>query len=260
MPFSTDSRSNRLIAALPECERQRWLPQLEAVDLEFGQVLHESRCPPTHAYFPTRALVGLLYGTAAGGSTEIAVVGNEGIVGAALFMGGMTTPGRAVVQSAGRAWRMKAQDLRDAFDRAAPVRQLLLRYVEVLITQIAQTAVCSRLHSLDQRLCRWLLLSLDHLPGSELVTTQESIANLLGVRRESVTEGALRLQCAGLIRHSRGHITVLDRAGLERRSCECYAVVRKEYERLMPLAATAQSGRPHHAAAPKAFEELASAI
>ncbi|MDP1902595.1 MAG: Crp/Fnr family transcriptional regulator [Rubrivivax sp.] len=259
MPLSMDSRRNRLLAALPEYERQRWLPQLEAVDLTLGQVLHESGCPPTHAYFPTSALVSLLYVTAEGACAEIAVVGNEGIVGAALFMGGVTTPGRAVVQSAGGAWRMKAQCLTDAFEHCAPVRQLLLRFVQALMAQMAQTAVCNRHHSLDQRLCRRLLLSLDRLPGSELVTTQQSIANLLGVRREGVTEAALKLESAGLIRHSRGCIEVLDRAGLERRSCECYAVVRKEYQRLLPAAAATPPVRPHRAVAAEVFEELVGA-
>jgi CRP-like cAMP-binding protein len=169
-----------------------------------------------------------------GASAEIAVVGNEGIIGISLFMGGESTPSRAVVQSAGSAFRLKAQLMKDEFDKAGPVLHLLLRYTQALITQMSQTAVCNRHHSLDQQLCRWLLLSLDRLQGNELVMTQELIANMLGVRREGVTEGALKLQKAGLIRYARGHITVLDREGLETRSCECYAVVKKEYGRLLP--------------------------
>jgi CRP-like cAMP-binding protein len=169
-----------------------------------------------------------------GASAEIAVVGNEGLLGISLFMGGESTPSRAVVQSAGEGWRLKAQTMKDEFNRAGPVLHLLLRYTQALITQMAQTAVCNRHHSLDQQLCRWLLLSLDRLQGNELVMTQELIANMLGVRRESVTEGALKLQRAGLIRYARGRITVLDREGLEQRTCECYAVVKKEYDRLLP--------------------------
>ena len=184
-------------------------------------------------YFPTTAIVSLLYVMENGASAEIAVVGNEGIVGISLFMGGESTPSRAVVQSAGRGYRMRAQAIKDEFKRA-PVLYLLLRYTQALITQMAQTAVCNRHHTLDQQLCRWLLLSLDRLQGSELVMTQELIANMLGVRREGVTEGALKLQDAGVIRYSRGRITVLDRPELERRTCECYAVVKKEYDRLLP--------------------------
>jgi len=185
-------------------------------------------------YFPTTAIVSLLYVMENGASAEIAVVGNEGIVGISLFMGGDSTPSRAVVQSAGSGFRLKAQVMKAEFDKAGPVLQLLLRYTQALITQMSQTAVCNRHHSLDQQLCRWLLLSLDRLQGNELVMTQELIANMLGVRREGVTEGALKLQQAGLIRYARGHITVLDRRGLEKRSCECYAVVKKEYNRLLP--------------------------
>jgi CRP-like cAMP-binding protein len=185
-------------------------------------------------YFPTDAIVSLLYVMEDGASAEIAVVGHEGVVGIALFMGGESTPSRAVVQSAGHGFRLRSQLIKDEFERAGPVMHLLLRYTQALITQMAQTAVCNRHHSLDQQLCRWLLLSLDRLPGSELKMTQELIANMLGVRREGVTEAALRLQQAGLIRYSRGHITVLDRAGLEQRTCECYAVVKNEYERLLP--------------------------
>jgi CRP-like cAMP-binding protein len=225
---------NQLIAALPSAEAQRWLPQLEWVQMPLGEVLYESGSTLTHVYFPTNAIVSLLYVMENGASAEIAVVGNEGIVGISLFMGGGSTPSRAVVQSAGQGYRLDAQAMKDEFDRAGPVLHLLLRYTQALITQMAQTAVCNRHHSLDQQLCRWLLLSLDRLPGNELVMTQELIANMLGVRREGVTEAALKLQKAELIRYSRGRITVLDRGGLEQRTCECYAVVKKEYDRLLP--------------------------
>jgi CRP-like cAMP-binding protein len=185
-------------------------------------------------YFPTTAIVSLLYVMENGSSAEIAVVGNEGVVGISLFMGGESTPSRAVVQSAGSGCRLDAAAMMAEFNRGGPVLHLLLRYTQALITQMAQTAVCNRHHSLDQQLCRWLLLSLDRLQGDELIMTQELIANMLGVRREGVTEAALKLQKAGLIRYSRGHITVLDRAGLEARTCECYAVVKREYDRLLP--------------------------
>ena len=227
-------RGNHLLAALPDAEWQRWLPQLEPVEMPLGQVLYESGGTLSHVYFPTTAIVSLLYVMENGASAEIAVVGNEGIVGISLFMGGESTPSRAVVQSAGQGFRLKAQTIKEEFNRAGPVLHLLLRYTQALITQMAQTAVCNRHHSLDQQLCRWLLLSLDRLQGNELVMTQELIANMLGVRREGVTEGALKLQKAGLIRYARGHITVLDRPGLEQRTCECYAVVKKEYDRLLP--------------------------
>jgi CRP-like cAMP-binding protein len=229
-----EARRNHLLAALPEADWQRWQPQLEWVPLPLGQVLYESGCTMSHVYFPTDAIVSLLYVMADGASAEIAVVGNEGVVGISLFMGGGSTPSRAVVQSAGQGWRLRASAIRDEFNDSAPVMHLLLRYTQALITQMAQTAVCNRHHVLDQQLCRWLLLSLDRLPGTELVMTQELIANMLGVRREGVTEAALKLQRDGLIRYSRGHITVLDRAGLEARTCECYEVVRKEYARLLP--------------------------
>ena len=228
------AQQNLLIAALPAAESQRWLPLLEPVDLPLGSVLHESESTLSHVYFPTTAIVSLLYVLADGASAEIAVVGHEGIVGVSLFMGGESTTTRAVVQSAGKGYRMKSQLLKQEFNRAGPVLHLLLRYTQALITQMAQTAVCNRHHSLDQQLCRWLLLSSDRLPNNELVMTQELIANMLGVRRETVTEGALKLQQAGLIRYARGRITMLDRPGLERRSCECYWVVRKEYDRLLP--------------------------
>jgi CRP-like cAMP-binding protein len=232
--LSPDSVENHLLAALPDAEWQRWLPQLERVEMPLGQVLYESGGTLSHVYFPTTAIVSLLYVMENGASAEIAVVGNEGIVGISLFMGGDSTSSRAVVQSAGQGYRLKAQIMKADFNRAGPVLHLLLRYTQALITQMAQTAVCNRHHSLDQQLCRWLLLSLDRLQGNELVMTQELIANMLGVRREGVTEGALKLQQAGLIRYARGHISVLDRNGLQKRSCECYAVVKKEYDRLLP--------------------------
>jgi CRP-like cAMP-binding protein len=230
----TEARKNLLLAALPDPEWQRWLPQLESITMPLGQVLYESGATLSHVYFPTTAIVSLLYVMENGASAEIAVVGQEGIVGISLFMGGESTSSRAVVQSAGTGYRLKAQVVKDEFNRAGPVLHLLLRYTQALITQMAQTAVCNRHHSLDQQLCRWLLLSLDRLQDNELVMTQELIANMLGVRREGVTEGALKLQQDGLIRYARGRITVLDRRGLERRTCECYAVVKKEYDRLLP--------------------------
>ena len=235
MDASKGSGLNQLLASLPPEEMTRWRPQLEEIDMPLGQVLYEPGTTLTHVYFPTTAIVSLLYVMENGASAEIAVVGSEGIVGISLFMGGQSTPSRAVVQSAGRGFRLQAQLMKNEFNRAGPVLHLLLRYTQALITQMAQTAVCNRHHSLDQQLCRWLLLSLDRLTGVELVMTQELIANMLGVRREGVTESAQKLQRAGLIRYSRGHITVIDREGLEKRSCECYAVVKKEYDRLLPM-------------------------
>jgi CRP-like cAMP-binding protein len=235
--LTTNPRQNRLLAALPDAEWARWLPQLERVDMPLGKVLYESGSKLTHVYFPTTSIVSLLYVMEDGASAEIAVVGHEGIVGISLFMGGETTPSRAVVQSAGLAFRLKANVMMQEFNRAGPVLHLLLRYTQALITQMAQTAVCNRHHSLDQQLCRWLLLSLDRLHSNEIVMTQELIANMLGVRREGVTEAAGNLQQAGLIRYRRGHITVLDRARLEQRTCECYAVVKREYDRLLPATA-----------------------
>ncbi len=207
---------------------------LEHVELPLGHVMYESGKALSHVYFPTTSIVSLLYVLENGASAEIAVVGNEGLVGVSLLMGGGTTPSRAVVQIAGHGFRLKASDLKIKFDRGGPVLHLLLRYTQALITQMSQTAVCNRHHSLEQQLCRWLLLSLDRLNGNELVMTQELIANMLGVRREGVTDGASRLQHAGLIRYNRGCITVIDRPGLEKRTCECYAVVKKEYDRLLP--------------------------
>jgi CRP-like cAMP-binding protein len=229
-----DAKLNLLLAALPDAERDRWLPQLEAVDMPLGQVLYESGTRLNHVYFPTSSIISLLYVMENGASAEIAVVGHEGIVGISLFMGGESTPSRSVVQSAGEGLRLKANLMMQEFNRAGPVMHLLLRYTQALITQMAQTAVCNRHHSLDQQLCRWLLLSLDRLRSNQLVMTQELIANMLGVRREGVTEAAGQLHKAGLIRYQRGHITILDRAGLEHRTCECYAVVKREYDRLLP--------------------------
>jgi CRP-like cAMP-binding protein len=231
-----DALQNDLLAALPAAEWQRWVPLLEPVNLKLGQVLYESGKRMGHVYFPTTAIVSLLYVLEDGASAEIAVVGHEGVVGISLFMGGESTPSRAVVQSAGLGWRLHGQAVKDEFARPGPVMHLLLRYTQALITQMAQTAVCNRHHTLDKQLCRWLLLSLDRLQGNDLVMTQELIANMLGVRREGVTEAALSLQAAGLIRYSRGHITVLDRPGLEARTCECYSVVKNEYDRLLPAA------------------------
>ena len=224
---------NQLLAALPKDELSRWTPHLEYVELALGQVLYESGRALGHVYFPTSAIVSLLYVMEDGASAEIAVVGFEGVVGVALFMGGESTPSRGVVQSAGGAYRLRARVVKEEFQHAGAAMHLMLRYIQALITQMAQTAVCNRHHSLHQQLCRWLLLSLDRLHGNELVMTQELIANMLGVRREGVTESALKLQALGLIRYARGHITVLDRAGLEQRSCECYGVVKTEYDRLL---------------------------
>jgi len=229
-----EEKKNHLLAALPDAEWQRWRPQLEPVVLSLGEVLYEPGDTLSHVYFPTTAIVSLLCVMENGASAEIAIVGNEGIVGVSLFMGGDSTPSRAVVQSAGRGFRLSAPLVKNEFNRTGPVPHLLLRYTQALITQMSQTAVCNRHHSLDQQLCRWLLLSLDRLDGHELVMTQELISNMLGVRREGVTEAALSLQKAGLIRYARGRILILDRQGLEQRTCECYAVVKKEYDRLLP--------------------------
>ncbi len=227
------ARQNRLLAVLPDATWQRWLPQLEWMDLPQGQVLHESGSALDHVYFPTTAIVSLLNVTQDGASTEIAVVGNEGLVGMALVMGGDTTCSRAVVQSAGFGFRLQARAMRDEFERSSRVLTLLLRYMQALMTQMAQVAVCNRHHSIDQQLCRCLLIHLDRLGGHEIAMTHELIASMLGVRREGVTETALKLQAAGLIRYARGRITVLDRPRLEKRACECYGVVTNEYSRLL---------------------------
>jgi CRP-like cAMP-binding protein len=234
MPSPHNPWQNHLLAVLPTTEFERLIPYLELVSMPLGEVIYESGNQLRHVYFPTTSIVSLLYVMEDGASAEIAVVGNEGIIGIALFMGGESTPSRAIVQSAGYAYRLEAQLLKQEFNRAGPVMHLLLRYTQALITQMAQTAVCNRHHSVDQQLCRWLLLSLDRLASNELTMTQELIANMLGVRREGVTEAAGKLQSAGLIHYIRGRITVLDRSGLEARSCECYAVVKKEFDRLLP--------------------------
>src|SRR5512135_2577304 len=227
-------KDNRLLAALPEATYQELLPVLEPMAMPLGLSVYESGGAQGYVYFPTTCIVSLLYVMEDGSSAEIAVVGYEGVVGIALFMGGETTPSRAVVQSAGYAYRLKASRLKDEFERGGPLQYLLLRYTQALITQMAQTAVCNRHHSVEQQLCRWLLLSLDRLPSNELVMTQELIANMLGVRREGVTEAAGNLQRDGLIQYRRGRIKVLDRTRLAQRTCECYAVVRTEYARLLP--------------------------
>lgn len=225
---------NHLLAVLPPAELARISEGIAIAPMPLGHVLYESGDEMRHVYFPTNCIVSLLYVLADGSSAEIAIVGNEGIVGISLFMGGETTPSRAIVQSAGQAFRVASKVLKDEFRRAGPVQHVLLRYTQALITQMSQTAVCNRHHSVDQQLCRWLLMSLDRLNSKQLLMTQELIANMLGVRREGVTESAGKLQKLGLIEYSRGHIIVLDRPGLEAHACECYAVVKKEFERLLP--------------------------
>jgi len=227
-------KQNHFLAALPEEDYARLLPNLELIAMPLGWAVYESGGHMSYLYFPTTSLVSLLYVMENGSSAEIAITGNCGLIGIALFMGGETTPSRAVVQSAGNGYRLGANVAKREFAAGGNLQHLALRYTQALITQMAQTAVCNRHHALDQQLCRWLLLSLDRLPGDELVMTQELIANMLGVRREGVTEAAGKLQAAGLIHYSRGHIKVLDRAKLETRVCECYAVVKKEYDRLLP--------------------------
>jgi len=227
-------KQNHILAALPEADYTRLLPDLELIPMPLGWALYESGGHVSYLYFPTTSLVSLLYVMEDGASAEIAISGNEGLVGISLFMGGESTPNRAVVQSAGNGYRLRASVLKREFSIGGNLQHLALRYTQALLTQMAQTAVCNRYHSLDQQLCRWLLLSLDRLPGDELVMTQELIANMLGVRREGVTEAAGHLQADGLIHYSRGHIKVLDRTRLEKRVCECYAVVKKEYDRLLP--------------------------
>jgi len=231
---ASDQKRNFLLAALPQADFERLLPHFEPVDMVLGKVLYESGGTMTHVYFPTTAIVSLQYLLENGASAEIGVVGNEGIVGVSLFMGGGSTPSRAVVRSAGKGFRLKSGILKEEFEKSGPVMRMLLRYTQALITQMTQMAACNRHHSIDQQLCRWLLLSLDRLEVRELVMTQELIANMIGVRREGVTEAALKLQRAGLISYVRGRISVLDRPGVEQRACECYAVVKKEYDRLLP--------------------------
>ena len=250
-------QQNTLLADLPEAAQARLAPNLKLVDMPLGKGLYESGDKLRHVYFPTESIVSLLYVTESGASAEIAVVGNEGMIGMALFMGGESTPGRAVVQSAGHAFQLPKQAFMAEFNRHEELRELLLRYMQALMTQMAQTAVCNRHHHIDQQLCRWLLLSLDRLPGNRLAMTQELIANMLGVRREGVTEAAHKLQSLGVIDYHRGEITVLDRPRLESLSCECYAVVKKETDRLLHRGHSPVGQRPqwplwtiHSASAP----------
>ncbi|MBU3022311.1 Crp/Fnr family transcriptional regulator [Aestuariibacter sp. A3R04] len=225
---------NYLLAALPEQVQARIFPFIELEKLELGQVMYEAGDKMAYVHFPVDAIVSLLYVMESGSSAEISVVGHEGLVGVALFMGGESTSSRAVVQSSGHAYRLKGNKLKEEFNRHGRLLELMLRYTQSLITQMSQTAVCNRHHSIDQQLCRWLLLSLDRLPDNHLTMTQELIANMLGVRREGVTEAAGKLQKLGVIDYHRGHITVLDRSKLEELSCECYAVVKTETDRLLP--------------------------
>jgi len=233
-PSTSDPRHNQLLAALPEADYAALRPALEPVELTPGTALYESGRPQPYLYFPASGVVSLLYLLEDGSSTEIALCGREGVVGVSLFMGGGVTPSRAVVQIAGHAWRMRAALMKKSFDRGGALQPLLLRFTQALITQMTQTGVCNRHHAVDQQVCRWLLLALDRLDSSEIAMTQERIAHLLGVRREGVTDAAGKLQDAGLIEYSRGRIRVLDRAGIEQRVCECYAVVKREYDRLLP--------------------------
>ena len=237
--MAASPKDNLLLAALPEEDYAELLASLEPVPMPLGMAVYESGGPQGYVYFPTSSIVSLLYVLEDGSSAEIAVTGCEGLVGIALFMGGETTPSRAVVQSAGRGYRVRASVLKQRFERGGALQLLLLRFTQALITQMTQTAVCNRHHSVDQQLCRWLLLSLDRLPGDDLVMTQQLIANMLGVRREGVTEAAGKLQADGLIEYNRGRIKVVDREKLEQRVCECYAVVKKEYDRLLPPPAMA---------------------
>jgi len=241
MPDLQDPRDNRLLAALPQEDYEHILPHLERVKLPLNEVLCEAYFKMNHVYFPVNSIVSLVGVMENGDSAEISVVGNEGIVGISLFMGGDTTPSRAVVQAGGHGYRLKGNVLKHEFHRGGPMQRLLLRYTQALLTQMAQTALCNRHHTLDKQLCRWLLLSNDRLGDSEIVMTQELIANMLGVRREGVTEAARRLQHAGLIRYRRGHIDILDRQGLEDRTCECYEAVKREYDRLLPSVVISQA-------------------
>ncbi len=234
MATSQTPIKNHLLDALTKADLKRFSSDLELIEMPLGLVLYESGEKLNYVYFPTTSIISLLYVMENGASAEIAVVGNEGILGISLFMGGETTPSRAIVQSAGFGYRLKAQLLKDEFNRSGPTMRLLLRYTQALITQMSQTAVCNRHHSIDQQLCRWLLLSLDRLESNELTMTQELIGNMLGVRREGVTEAARKLQNLGLIDYRRGHIKVLDRPGVENKCCECYKVVKVEYDRLLP--------------------------
>ena len=251
MPAPQSPNQNHLLAALPAAEFERLAPHLEPVEMRLGDVLYESGGLLQHVYFPTTAILSLHSVMENGASSEIAGVGNEGVLGISLFMGGNTTPSRAVVQTGGQGYRLKAQLMAQEFKRAGAMQQLLLRYTQALITQMSQTAACNRHHSLVQQLCRWLLLTADRMPTNELIMTQELVASMLGVRREGVTEAAGKLQQAGVIRYRRGHITVLDRAGLESQVCECYAVVKKEFARLLPDALQRQNTFAPVQAAPR---------
>ena len=233
MTSTHSPNQNRLLASLPEAEFRRLSPHLGLVPLALGTMLYEPGGQMQHAYFPTTAIVSLHYVMESGASAETAGVGNEGVVGISLFMGGNTTPSSAVVQIAGHAYRLDGRLLKEEFDRAGMAQRLLLRYTQALMTQMSQTAACNRHHTVEQQLCRWLLLTLDRTATNELVMTQELVANMLGVRREGITEAARRLQQAGLISYRRGHLAVLERSGLETRACECYAVVKKELARLL---------------------------
>jgi CRP-like cAMP-binding protein len=244
MTTTASPQQNHILDALPSAERERLFPHLKLVELPLGAALYESGDTLRHIHFPTNSIVSLLQVMEDGASAEIAIVGNEGAIGVALFMGGETTPSRAIVQSAGYAFRLLGQQLKIEFHRNGAFQILLLRYTQALITQMAQTAVCNRHHSVDQQLCRWLLLSLDRLPSNKLTMTQELIANMLGVRREGVTEAAGKLQRLGVIRYARGQITVLDRPRLEQLSCECYRVVKKETDRLLPLRLSLEADGP----------------
>ena len=260
MSLAIDPLGNHLIAALSSARRPWWTDQLEWVDMPLGTVLYESGSTMNYVYFPVTAMVSLLYVTEAGASSEIALVGNEGVVGISLFMGGGSTSSRGVVQYAGQGFRMKARALKGSFDGCPEVQLLLLKYTQSLMTQMSQTAVCNRHHSLEAQLCKRLLLSLDRLPGMAVTLTQELIANMLGVRREGVSVAAFRLQRDGLIRYSRGCIEVLDRAGLERRTCECYGVVKRECNRLLPEASPAIDARGTGLATRRPVHELTSML
>lgn len=258
MDFLPDLIDSHLLAALPDAELRRLAPQFHQVALQPGQVLYESGSTITHAYFPTTSLVSILCEFDDGASVETAITGNEGMVGIAVFMGGGSRLGRAVVLTAGHAFRLGAVALKDEFERTGPLMHLLLHYTQALITQTAQTAVCNRHHALDQRLCRWLLLCLDRSHGDDIAITQQVIAHMLGVRRESVTEAALRLQKLGLIQCGRGRIAVLDRRGLEQRSCECYSAVRKEYDRLLPVRRATQATAQQRSTRAGALQDVCS--
>ena len=248
MPDTPSPRQNRILAALPATDYARLSPHLEAIQMHFGHIIHESGGPLRHLYFPTTAIVSLLHVMEDGASAEITGVGNEGMIGTAVFAGGIAMPHRAMVLCAGQAYRMPAPVLMNELNRpgggTGALHHLLLRYMQARMTQIAQTAACNRHHSIQQRLCRWLLSSLDRSSSNELAVTQDAIASALGVRREGITEAAGRCQHAGLIRYHRGHIMVLDRAGLETQACECYQVVKKEIDRLLPYVTATQAAPP----------------